>query len=266
MGYPETDLDRRSCHPTRPARMPLAHVPRRRPLRTPAPRSLHARAALARIAPEHLHGTGAEAVRVRAEAFGIEPGRVYGREGLVPEGAGATEAGAMGGSPYIGEMNFYGFNFAPLGWALCEGQLLRIADYDALFALIGTTYGGDGQTTFGLPDLRGRFPLHQGTGTDGIGYTLGQTGGAEAVTLVASQLPAHLHGLPYAAGAGSQASPAGAIPAAAGPGARARYAPAGAGTMAALSPAGGGGSHSNVPPFLAVQVAIALEGIFPSQA
>src|SRR5436190_12435442 len=93
--------------------------------------------------------------------------------------------------PYVGEIRMFAGNFAPVGWMFCEGQLLPISENDVLFTLIGTTYGGDGQSTFALPDLRGRVPLHQGTGPDGSGYVLGQNGGAETITLSTQQIPVH---------------------------------------------------------------------------
>ena len=96
-------------------------------------------------------------------------------------------------SPFVGEIRCFGFNFAPLGWAVCNGALLPISENDVLFQLIGTTYGGDGQNTFAVPDLRGRVPLHQGIGPTGITSVIGQLQGTENVTLLASQIPAHTH-------------------------------------------------------------------------
>src|ERR1700722_10589487 len=108
---------------------------------------------------------------------------------------------------YVGEIRMFGGNFAPAGWMFCEGQLLAISEYDTLFNLIGTTYGGDGQNTFGLPDLRGRFPLHQGTDANGNSYMIGESGGFDSVTLTVQQIPLHSH-VPLAQSAnGSQASP-----------------------------------------------------------
>jgi microcystin-dependent protein len=115
---------------------------------------------------------------------------------------------------YLGEIRPVGFNFSTVGWAFCDGQLLQISQYEALFALIGTTYGGDGQTTFGLPDLRGRIPIHMGTSPQGETFALGQAAGSESVTLSTSQMPTHAHSFsfqPQASGnAGSQTSPANA--------------------------------------------------------
>src|SRR6476661_6056725 len=97
------------------------------------------------------------------------------------------------GEPFIGEIRMFAGNFAPAGWAFCDGAILQISGHDALFNLIGTTYGGDGQQTFALPDLQGRIPVHAGAGSDGITYQLGEKGGTETVTLTTSQIPAHTH-------------------------------------------------------------------------
>src|SRR5215471_13272350 len=109
--------------------------------------------------------------------------------------------------PYVGEIRMFAGNFAPAGWMFCEGQLLPISDYETLYNLIGTTYGGDGQSTFALPDLRGRLPIHMGGG-----FTLAETGGAESVTLTVSTIPAHSHAV-TAAATGQRQSPSNAIPA-----------------------------------------------------
>src|SRR5439155_25945975 len=106
--------------------------------------------------------------------------------------------------PYVGEIRMFAGNFAPAGWMFCEGQLLPISEYETLFNLIGTTYGGDGQSTFALPDLRGRIPLHFGNG-----FTLAETGGVETVTLTASQIPAHTHPLVASGPAANQTNPTG---------------------------------------------------------
>src|SRR5437763_1045431 len=103
--------------------------------------------------------------------------------------------------PYVGEIRIFAGNFAPAGWMFCEGQLLPISEYETLFQLIGTTYGGDGQSTFGLPDLRGRIPLHQGNG-----FILAETGGAETITLTVSQIPAHSHPLLATTSVGNDAN------------------------------------------------------------
>src|SRR3982074_2271115 len=108
------------------------------------------------------------------------------------------------GEPYVGEIRMFGGNFAPAGWMFCEGQLLPISENETLFNVIGTTYGGDGQTTFALPDLRGRIPLHQGNG-----FTLAQQGGEESVTLNVNQIPQHSHPVFCTGAVGTQTSPAG---------------------------------------------------------
>jgi microcystin-dependent protein len=165
--------------------------------------------------------------------------------------------------PYVGEVRMFGGNFAPVGWMFCAGQLLAIAEYETLFNLIGTTYGGDGQSTFGLPDLRGRIPIHQGSG-----YVVGQTGGVEQVTLTVNQMPNHTHPAQAQAGPGNQATPAGGIWAASAWNQYAAYSGANPVTMNpnAVQPAGGNQPHDNLMPYLAVSFIISLFGIFPSQA
>ncbi len=150
-------------------------------------------------------------------------------------------------------------NFAPAGWMFCEGQSLLISENETLFQLIGTTYGGDGQSTFALPDLRGRAPVHQGNG-----YVLAETGGVEEVTLTVSQIAAHNHALVY--GMGSQASPAGGLLGVT-PARDFRYSSSAVtGNMPAstLQPAGGSQPHENRSPYLALSYIISLFGIFPS--
>ena len=173
------------------------------------------------------------------------------------------------GQPYIGEIRLFGGNFAPAGWNFCDGSLLAISENDALFNLIGTTYGGDGQQTFGLPDLRGRVTVHQGTLAGGSNYTIGQTGGVETVTVTTNQLPSHTHPM-SATGSGQQASPQGAYFA------TVSSTQAGANAYdvspvstpllpASILAVGGSQPHSNVQPTLFVSYIISLFGIFPSQ-
>lgn len=170
-------------------------------------------------------------------------------------------------TPFIGEIRMFGGNFAILGWAFCSGQLVPISQNDALFALIGTTYGGDGQQTFGLPDFRGRLPVHMGNLSGGGSYTIGQQAGSETVTLNANQLPAHQHPIPVNSNGSSSGNPAGNIIAKTPTSAFA----SGATTDVTLSPAslpapsGGGQPHSNMMPYLCVTFIIAMEGIFPSR-
>lgn len=164
--------------------------------------------------------------------------------------------------PYVGEIRMFAGNFAPAGWMFCEGQLLPISEYETLFNLIGTTYGGDGQSTFALPDLRGRIPMHFGNG-----FTLAETGGVETVTLTVSQIPAHSHALLATSSFATANSPAGnvlgqnnfniklfnATPP------NVQLAPG------AVSSVGGSQPHDNFQPYLCVDFIISLFGIFPSQ-
>ena len=173
--------------------------------------------------------------------------------------------------PYVGEIRMFGGSFAPAGWAFCAGQLLPISENETLFNLIGTTYGGDGQSTFGLPDLQGRVPVHAGTGGGGT-YTLGETGGTESVTLTTQQIPSHNHlvastapgasGTPGPTTIMADQGPAGAPVSA--------YLPFNNVTQVALrntivGPTGGNQPHDNMQPFLVVSYIISLFGIFPSQ-
>lgn len=163
--------------------------------------------------------------------------------------------------PYVGEIRMFAGNFAPAGWMFCEGQLLPISENETLFQLIGTTYGGDGQSTFALPDLRGRLPIHQGNG-----FILAQTGGAEAITLTVPQLPAHSHPLLASTSAANDSNPAGNVAAQASSFFPYLNAPPTT-PMAASSIAATGGSqpHTNFQPYLCVDFIISLFGIFPSQ-
>lgn len=166
--------------------------------------------------------------------------------------------------PFIGQIQLFGFGWAPVGWAVCAGQLLSISQNTALFSLLGTTYGGDGRTTFGLPDLRGRVPLGFGQGPGLSDYELGQAAGEEAVTLTTGQLPAHNHGM-QGSGSASSKSPANLVPAFTSAGSS--YG-AGDGTqMAGNFSANQGGSqaHDNMQPYLTACYCIAVEGIYPSR-
>lgn len=165
--------------------------------------------------------------------------------------------------PYVGEIRLFGGNFAPVGWSLCQGQLLPISENEVLFNLIGTTYGGDGEQTFALPDLRGRVPMHQGA-LFGTSYQMGEVAGTETVTLLPQHLPAHTHGLIASTAAASGATPAGAVLAAT---TVASY-DSGAATTAmastAVGTAGGAQPHDNMAPTLAINYIIAMYGIYPS--
>ena len=166
--------------------------------------------------------------------------------------------------PFIGEIRMFAGNFAPRGWAFCDGQLLAVSQNDALFSLFGTTYGGDGRTTFGLPDLRGRIPIHAGTGPGLSSRVLGNRGGQEAVTLTPNQLPAHTHALQAARQPATDALPEGKVTA------RTdvdiyveREPPATSMNESAITRAGGSQAHPNLLPFQCVYFIVALVGIYP---
>ncbi|MGA2046947.1 MAG: tail fiber protein [Terracidiphilus sp.] len=161
--------------------------------------------------------------------------------------------------PYVGEIRMFGGNFAPAGWMLCEGQLLPISEYETLFNLIGTTFGGDGQSTFALPDLRGRLPIHQGGG-----FTFGQNGGVETVTLTTNQIPLHTH-LVSANSNSSNASSPSVKYLAAGPDIYEQGRTGTATMYSAISSSGGSQPHSNFQPYLCVYFIISLFGVYPSQ-
>ena len=168
---------------------------------------------------------------------------------------------------YIGEIRLFPYNFAPRSWAFCNGQILSIAQNTALFSLLGTTYGGNGQTTFALPDLRSRVPVHSGQGPGLSNYDLGQSGGDEAVTLGAAELPNHTHLVTAHNNNGAYARPEGRVPGRLS-GGTTGYAAAGNGAVmspATINPTGGGQPHTNVQPYLTLNYYIALEGIFPSR-
>jgi microcystin-dependent protein len=163
------------------------------------------------------------------------------------------------GTPYLAEIRVFSFNFAPKGWALCNGQLLPINQNQALFSLLGTTYGGNGQTTFALPNLQGRTPLHFGNG-----YVLGQAAGEANHTLLASEMPQHTHTALASAGAANSGVPTNNFWA---NGNQPAYDPNPTGPMvvAAVSMVGSSQPHNNTPPYLTLLFCIALQGIFPSQ-
>jgi len=167
------------------------------------------------------------------------------------------------GTPYVGEIRMFGGNFAPAGWMFCSGQLLPISEYETLFNLIGTTYGGDGQNTFALPNLQSRVPIHQGSGGGGI-YSLAETGGQETVTLITQQIPSHTHAPLAQSGSGSS-SPTGSVWAAsATQNIYTDAAPSIAMNAQAIGLTGGNQPHDNMMPYLAVNFIISLFGIFPS--
>ena len=173
--------------------------------------------------------------------------------------------------PFIGQITMFGGNFAPRGWGFCDGQLLAISQNTALFSILGTTYGGDGVTTFALPDLRGRVSIHPGQGPGLSRYTLGEKGGAETVTLTANQIPSHSHQLNINSSNGNTSNGTDAVVAGYGTSAP----PVGNFTNAAanasassssISNTGGSQSHNNLQPFLCVNFIIALVGIYPSRS
>jgi microcystin-dependent protein len=176
--------------------------------------------------------------------------------------------------PFLGEIRMVGWNFAANGWALCNGQLLPISQNSALFALLGTQYGGDGVSTFALPNLQGRVPIHQGNGAGLSPYTIGAASGSENVSLLPTQIPAHTHLMGVSNQSGAVTDPTNAILAQGNSGTGRSPVPvtnyvstAATGTLApaAIQPAGGSQPHNNIQPYLCVNFIIALQGIFPSR-
>ncbi len=167
--------------------------------------------------------------------------------------------------PFVAEIRMFPFNFAPRGWAWCDGQLLPLSQNTALFSLLGTTYGGNGQSNFALPDLQGRAPMHPGQGPGLSLHDLGETGGSETVTLLQSEIPAHSHAFRTAIDAAEDTNPAGNSLAQSAEGNM--YTTTGLGTaqMApqAIAPAGGDAPHNNMQPYLTVYFCIALQGVYP---
>jgi microcystin-dependent protein len=177
------------------------------------------------------------------------------------------------GSPYVGEIRCFGFSFAPAGWAFCNGQLMPISENEALFAIIGTTYGGDGQSTYGLPNLQGRVPMHAGNGPGGFNTTIGEVFGTTSVTLTVNQIPQHAHAVfaeSVAPGGGAEhsASPtSSAFIGSSNPDGIYKTTPTIDAPFSgvAIGSAGGSQPHENMQPYLALNFCIALFGIFPSQ-
>lgn len=172
--------------------------------------------------------------------------------------------------PYVGEIRMFAGNFAPAGWAFCDGSLIPISEQETLFNVIGTTYGGDGQNTFALPNLQGRAPRHVGTGFDGVAVVIGESAGVESVTVTNQQIPSHTH-LLNAAAAGSVLSPQNAMlapPASTVTGLQ-PYAPTGGAVVTLnagmLQAIGGSQPHENLQPYLCVNFIISYFGTFPSQ-
>lgn len=175
-------------------------------------------------------------------------------------------------TPFIGEIRIFPYvRGAPVDWQVCDGSLLSISEYEALYQLIGTTYGGDGQSTFAVPDLRGRVPVHQGQGPGLSNYPLGQTAGSETVTLTGQQMPSHFHNILASGLPAAFDSPAGTIPAAVvDPAQDQFYAPDDTGPAtnfpaSTVTFSGGGQAHDNTAPTLTLRYCIATSGIYPSQ-
>jgi microcystin-dependent protein len=169
--------------------------------------------------------------------------------------------------PFVAEIRIFPFNFAPKGWAFCDGQILPISQNTALFSLLGTTYGGDGKSTFALPDLQGRAPMHPGQGPGLSLHDLGETGGSETVTLLESEIPSHSHSLNAAAGDAFSQSPADQQYAS-GIGVGMYAAPGSTVPLSveSVAPAGGDQPHNNMQPYLTLSFNIALQGVFPPRS
>ncbi len=171
--------------------------------------------------------------------------------------------------PFIAEIHMFAGNFAPRGWAFCDGQLLPIAQNTALFSLLGTTYGGDGRTTFGVPNLRGRAPMHPGNGPGLTSRRRGELGGTETVSLSETNLPSHAHKLRGASSPASASAPSTSTTLARSVGGNAYRTSSTPGETLAnesLLAAGGSSAHNNMQPFLAINFIIALVGVFPSRS
>jgi microcystin-dependent protein len=170
-------------------------------------------------------------------------------------------------SPFLGEIRLFGFDFAPTGWAMCNGQLLLISQNDALFSLLGTFYGGDGVSTFGLPNLQSRVPVHLGQGSGLSPYTLGQAGGVETVTLTAAQMPLHSHSLNADATEANSDAPGGHALAKSKTHVYGTRSSLGAAlTAKSIGDTGNSQPHANIQPYLTLNFCIALSGVFPSRS
>ncbi len=167
--------------------------------------------------------------------------------------------------PYVGEIRMFAGNFAPAGWMICQGQTLPISENETLFQLIGTTYGGDGQSTFNLPNLASRVPVHMGNGPDGHTYQLAEMAGVESVTLTTQQIPSHTHPFTASLSPGTSNNPGNAVIGSS-PSVQMFYGVTPADAMApqSIGPAGGSQPHENMQPFLCINFIISLFGIFPS--
>jgi microcystin-dependent protein len=168
-------------------------------------------------------------------------------------------------NPFIGQLKMFGGNFAPEGWQLCDGTLLSISEYDTLYTLLGTTYGGDGVSTFGVPDLRGRVPIGPGTDKDGNAYAVGVAGGSESVALTDANIPAHNHAFVVSSAPGTLATPGNNLLAATPDGVLIYKTANPTGTFAAAITPLTGAAHENRQPFIAINYIIATAGVYPSQ-
>jgi microcystin-dependent protein len=166
--------------------------------------------------------------------------------------------------PFVGEIRMFAGNFAPVGWAFCDGALQPITENQTLYQLLGTTYGGDGVNTFALPDLRGRAPLHQGQGPGTSNYTLGERAGVESVALTLNQIPSHSHAPRGQTGAGTQSNPQGNVWAASALDNYSGSPPSVPMAAGALATVGANAPHDNMPPYVCVSFIISLFGIFPT--
>ena len=169
-------------------------------------------------------------------------------------------------SPYVGEIRMFAGNFAPNGWMFCEGQTLPISENEVLFQLIGTTYGGDGEETFNLPNLASRVPIHMGTGPDGTTYQIGEMAGTEQETLTTQQIPNHTHQLFASTAIGAANTPSGNVTSqSVSVKMYLADSPTNAANASSISPQGGSQPHENTQPFLCINFIISLFGVFPSQ-
>jgi microcystin-dependent protein len=169
------------------------------------------------------------------------------------------------GTPYVGEIRMVGFNFAPVGWAFCNGQLMPISENDTLFNLIGTTYGGDGQETFALPNLQSRIPIHAGQGSGLPNFVIGEMAGTETVTLTVPQIPSHNHAAMATSNSGNQSTPQNGIWASPGQGAYGTGTASLAMKANLIAISGGSQPHENMMPYLTINFIISLYGVYPTQ-
>ncbi|HYE59286.1 MAG TPA: tail fiber protein [Rhodothermales bacterium] len=233
------------------------------PFRRPAPSALSRRRFLRRAGGALatgllLPGLDWDAVYARASGFGIRPGA------LVDAAGNPVEGGArVGDFPYVAEICIFPFNFAPRGWAFCNGQLLPISSNTALFSLLGTFYGGDGQSTFALPDLQGSSPMGQGQGPGLSERFLGEMSGSETVTLLTSEMPVHTHSALNTGTGRRRLSPAADVRPSSVSEETAYGTSAVANSSTYAAPAGSSAAHNNMPPYLTLNFCIAMQGVFP---